>query len=209
VTAPRTVVFDLGGVLVPPSRVVPRLAAGIGVDPAAFAAAYWPPRTAFDLGGSAQEYWSAVVTALGREPEPALLRRLTDIDAHKWSVLPDESAALLAVLAGERITVLSNAPGPLAAAVRAAPWTAAVQRLVFSAEVGLVKPDPAVYARADEEFGTEPGEVVFFDDRPENVAAARAHGWDAHVWEGPDAALAVLGVPRAGTGGRPSRDDVA
>ncbi len=188
----RTVVFDLGGVLVPSSRVIPLLAAEVGVPEADFSAAYWTGRLAFDLGEAAAVYWTGVVRALGREPEPALLERLERIDAHKWSDLPDESAALLADLAGERLAVLSNAPAPLAAAVRAAPWSSVVDALVFSAEVALMKPDPAMYARADELLGTRPGATVFFDDKPENVEAARAHGWAAHVWEGPAAALAVL-----------------
>jgi putative hydrolase of the HAD superfamily len=108
--------------------------------------------------------------------------------------LPQASADLLAYLQGRgvRLAVLSNAPGPLAAAVRAAPWSAGIAHLVFSAEVALVKPDPAIYARADSVYGTEPGDVVFFDDKPENVEAARSHGWDAHVWAGADAALAAL-----------------
>lgn len=177
----RTVVFDLGGVLVPSSRVIPFLAAEVGVPEEDFTAAYWPGRTAFDLGGDAAEYWAGVVRALGREPEPALLDRLGHVDAHKWSDLPPESAELLSRLDGERLVVLSNAPGPLAAAVRAAPWSSVMDALVFSAEVALMKPDPAIYARADELLGTRPGAAVFFDDRPENVEAASTHGWEAHV----------------------------
>lgn len=188
----RTVVFDLGGVLVPSSRVIPLLAAEVGVPEAAFSAAYWTGRVAFDLGEDAVVYWTGVVRALDRDPEPALLERLEHIDAHKWSDLPPESADLLARLVGERLAVLSNAPAPLAAAVRAAPWSSVMDALVFSAEVALMKPDPSVYARADELLGTRSGTTVFFDDKPENVDAARAHGWDAHVWEGPAAALAVL-----------------
>lgn len=193
-SSPRTIVFDLGGVLVPTSRVVPRLAAAVGVDEATFSAAYWVPRTAYDLGGDPVAYWSAVLTGLGRDPEPALLAHLEDVDSHKWSVLPAESVELLDRLRGERIAVLSNAPAPLAAAVRAAPWSAAAQRLLFSADVGVMKPDPAVFALADAELGTRPGAAVFFDDKAENVAAARDHGWAAHVWEGPAAALRTLAV---------------
>jgi putative hydrolase of the HAD superfamily len=135
-----------------------------------------------------------VLRALGRAPDQGLLDRLTQVDAAKWSVLPQASADLLAHLqsAGVPLGVLSNAPGPLAAMVRAAPWSAGIDHLVFSADVALVKPDPAIYARADATYGTTPEEVVFFDDRIENVEAARAHGWDAHVWAGPEAALDVV-----------------
>lgn len=191
----RTVVFDLGEVLVPSGGVIPRLAGELGVTVDEFVPAYWSGRAAFDLGGSAEEYWTGVLAALGRAPEPGLLAWLTEADSVKWSTLPRVSADLLAHLQSrrERLGVLSNAPGPLAAAVRAAQWSAGIAHLVFSAEVALVKPDPEIYAHADSVYGTEPGDVVFFDDKPENVEAARTHGWDAHVWAGADAALDTLG----------------
>lgn len=191
----RTVVFDLGEVLVPSTGVLPLLAAELAVTADEFGAAYWSGRAAYDLGSSADDYWTGVLGALSRAPEPALLRRLTEVDSTKWSTLPQTSADLLAYVQGRgiRLGVLSNAPAPLAAAVRAAQWSAGIAHLVFSAEVALVKPDPQIYAHADSVYGTKPGDVVFFDDRVENVEAARAHGWDAHVWTGADAALAVLG----------------
>jgi putative hydrolase of the HAD superfamily len=190
----RTVVFDLGEVLVPSGGVIPRLSAALGVTVDEFIPAYWSGRVAYDLGGSAQEYWTGVLAALGRAPEPDLLGWLTEMDSVKWSTLPRVSVDLLAHLQGRgvRLGVLSNAPGPLAAAVRAAQWSAGIAHLVFSAEVALVKPDPQIYAHADSVYGTEPGDVVFFDDKPENVEAARAHGWDAHVWAGAGPALAAL-----------------
>ena len=195
VEQPRTVVFDLGEVLVPSGGVIPRLAAELGITVDEFAPAYWSGRAAFDLGGNADEYWTGVLAALGRGPEPELLGWLSEVDSVKWSTLPRVSADLLGHLQGrgERLGVLSNAPGPLAAAVRAAEWSEGIAHLVFSAEVALVKPDPQIYAHADSMYGTEPGDVVFFDDKPENVEAARAHGWDAHVWADADAALDILG----------------
>jgi putative hydrolase of the HAD superfamily len=190
----RTVVFDLGEVLVSSGAVIPRLAAEVGTTVDEFLPAYWSGRVAYDLGATAEEYWTGVLAALGRAPEPRLVERLTETDSVKWSTLPQVSADLLAHLQerGVRLGVLSNAPGPLAAAVRAAAWSAGIAHLVFSAEVALAKPDPRIYAHADSVYGTAPGDVVYFDDRVDNVEAARAHGWDAHVWAGAEAALATL-----------------
>lgn len=187
-----TVVFDLGEVLVPSTGVLPQLAAELAVPEGELAAAYWPHRKAYDRGQDAATYWTSVLDGLGRAAEPGLLARLEDLDSTKWSTLPASSAALLDRLAGERLCVLSNAPAPLAAAVRAADWSGSMKHVVFSADAGLLKPEPEIYAYADGVYGTAPGDVVFFDDRPENIDAARAHGWDAHVWVDPDAALAVL-----------------
>jgi putative hydrolase of the HAD superfamily len=193
-----TVVFDLGDVLVPSAGVLPVLAAELGTAQAPFEAAYWPPRPAYDLGGDADEYWAEVFTALGREPEPGQLRRLSALDAAMWATVPPSTERLLEALAGTRLAVLSNAPRPLAAAVRAAAWSSAVDTLVFSAELGRIKPDPRIYAEADALLGTTSDQVVFFDDRVENVVTARQHGWDAHLWVDPPSALVVLaarGVP--------------
>ena len=188
----RTVVFDLGEVLVPSGQVLPALAAELGVSPERLAGPYWSDRRPYDLGQPAADYWTGVLAGLGRAAEPELVARLCELDARKWSELPPAGAALLDALAGTRLGVLSNAPAALAAAVRAARWSAAFDVLVFSADLELAKPDPAIFAGADARYGTEPAEVVFFDDRPENVAAARAHGWDAHLWVDPATALATL-----------------
>ncbi len=178
----------------PSSGVLPQLAAELGVTEEELAAAYWPPRPAYDRGEPATAYWTAVVGGLGRSPEPDLLAQLERLDSTKWSTLPPSSAALLDRLTGDgvRLCVLSNAPAPLAAAVRAASWSTQVDHLVFSADAALLKPEPEIYAHADGVFGTSPADVVFFDDRADNIEAARAHGWDAHVWVDPDTALSIV-----------------
>ena len=52
--------------------------------------------------------------------------------------------------------------------------------IVVSGEEQLVKPDPAIYALAAERFGHAPEAMLFIDDNLDNVAAARACGWQAH-----------------------------
>nr|WP_286207858.1 HAD-IA family hydrolase [Hephaestia sp. MAHUQ-44] len=48
--------------------------------------------------------------------------------------------------------------------------------IVVSGDERLVKPDPAIYARAIRRFGIVPGESVFIDDSPANVAGAADAG---------------------------------
>jgi len=43
--------------------------------------------------------------------------------------------------------------------------------------MGMIKPDPRIYRRFEEEMGMSGGQVLFFDDRGENLAAAAARGW--------------------------------
>ena len=53
--------------------------------------------------------------------------------------------------------------------------------IVYSHEVGLLKPDPRIYALAARRLAVEPGEIVFLDDVPGHVEAARAAGWHGVV----------------------------
>ena len=66
--------------------------------------------------------------------------------------------------------VLSNADGP------ARPGLAGLGPVVLSGEVGLRKPDPAVYRLAARLLGVAPERCVVVDDVPANVRGAAAAG---------------------------------
>jgi 2-haloacid dehalogenase len=51
--------------------------------------------------------------------------------------------------------------------------------VMVSGDEKLVKPDAAIYRRALERFGLEPGDAVFIDDNRDNVAGAEAVGMAA------------------------------
>lgn len=51
--------------------------------------------------------------------------------------------------------------------------------IVVSGEVGLAKPDPAIFTLAIERLGLVPADTVFIDDSRANVEAAHALGFDA------------------------------
>ena len=51
--------------------------------------------------------------------------------------------------------------------------------IVYSHEVRLRKPDPAIYVLTAERLGVAPREIVFLDDVVTNIDAARRAGWHA------------------------------
>ncbi len=67
------------------------------------------------------------------------------------------------------------------------PFLGLFRDVVVSGKEGLTKPDPAIFNLACERFGIRPEDSVFIDDLPHNVAAARALGFDAHLFTGPEA----------------------
>lgn len=66
---------------------------------------------------------------------------------------------------------------------------------LFSFEVGLVKPDPALYRLLCARYRLDPASCVFLDDAPENVAAAQALGMQGiHFRTYPQARAALEGL---------------
>ena len=69
---------------------------------------------------------------------------------------------------------------------------------VVSHQVGLVKPDHAIYELAIRRIGKPARKIVYFDDNPECVDAARDAGLQAYQAKGVDAVrarLAQLSIP--------------
>ena len=92
--------------------------------------------------------------------------------------------------AGHTVAVLSNAGPDLRAHIdknlgRKVGW----HDIIVSAEVGLAKPDPAIYHLVMQRLSVSPQQCFFIDDIRVNVAAAQEVGWTAHRFKGDYAAL--------------------
>ncbi|HEY7347424.1 MAG TPA: HAD-IA family hydrolase [Ktedonobacterales bacterium] len=72
------------------------------------------------------------------------------------------------------------------------PWFAEAQHIIFSYQVGALKPDLAIYRAVEAATGHPAAGHLFLDDLPENVAGARAAGWDAICFETPEQVQAEL-----------------
>lgn len=64
------------------------------------------------------------------------------------------------------------------------PFLTRFERVVVSAEEGLLKPEPEIYRLLAERAGFTPSDVVFIDDMRENCAAAERLGWRSHRFTG-------------------------
>ena len=77
------------------------------------------------------------------------------------------------------------------------PFLQAFDALVFSCDVGLIKPEPAIYRAALDRAGVAPEEAAFFDDLPAYAEAASRLGIHGRVFRDAKdfpAQLADLGV---------------
>ncbi|TPP10231.1 HAD family hydrolase [Rhizobium glycinendophyticum] len=112
----------------------------------------------------------------------------------------EDSVAVMTGLieAGHDVTMLTNfAADTFAEARKMYPFLNAPRGVTVSGEVGLIKPDVAIYQRHATDFGLEPAHSVFIDDSLPNVEGARAAGWQAVHFTGAEqlkADLRALGV---------------
>jgi len=54
-----------------------------------------------------------------------------------------------------------------------------------SGDLRRMKPEAPIYAHVEAISGLAGAALLFTDDKPENIAAAMARGWKAHLFEGP------------------------
>lgn len=183
----RWLLCDYGGVLAmaPSAADCGALESEAGTGGPDFWATYWRHRPAYDRADTdTAGYWTEV---LGATPAPQRLRRLLELDTLMWS-RPNQSsleAARESTGTGVKLAVLSNAPAPLAERFDHLPWLAPFSPRLFSGDLGMIKPEPRIYALALRALGAAPQDVTFIDDRLDNVVAARRAGLRATLFTDP------------------------
>ncbi|EPE99481.1 HAD family hydrolase [Rhizobium grahamii] len=112
----------------------------------------------------------------------------------------DDSVAIMEGLIddGQDVTMLTNfASDTFREAQVRFPFLTKPRGVTVSGDVGLIKPDIAIYETHAKSFGLNPGATIFIDDSAPNVEGAKAAGWDAVLFTGADklrADLAARGV---------------
>ncbi len=178
----RCILFDLGGVLVR-FRGVERLAAWLGDDEVR--EAHWKrwlgsgSLRAFETGRLSPEefvddFLAELRPGLGRDE---LMRELEEFVG---GPLPGAVELLDELRPHYLVACLSNTNAlhwPRAAAELE--LDRRLHRAFLSFETGVLKPDPEAFEHVGRELDMAPAEILFFDDAPPNVEAARAAGFAA------------------------------
>jgi putative hydrolase of the HAD superfamily len=108
-----------------------------------------------------------------------MVEELNRWDARLWTVQDPAMVAWQLALKqhGLLTAILSNIGDSVQVSVESAfDWIHRFDVLVWSYQLGIAKPDPAIYRHTLAELGTLPEETLFIDDKLENVEAARVLG---------------------------------
>ena len=179
----RAVVFDYGIVLTgpPDAAAWANMLRITGLPEERFHSLYWIDRPALDEGKlTGLGFWQKLLREAELPPDHA--EELNRWDARLWTVENPIMVAWQLKLKqrGLLTAILSNIGADVLASVeRTFDWIHHFDVLVWSYQLGIVKPDPEIYRHTLRELGTNPEETLFIDDRRPNVEAARALGIQA------------------------------
>ncbi|MGD0801753.1 MAG: HAD family phosphatase [Terracidiphilus sp.] len=181
----RAVVFDYGIVLTgpPDATAWAALLRITGLTQEHFEPLFWADRPAYDKGKlTGIGFWENFLRKAGIPPEREKVEALNRWDARLWTVENPVMVAWQLALKqhGLLTAILSNmGDNVLASVEREFAWIHRFDVLVWSCQLGIAKPDPAIYRYTLSKLGVLPEETLFIDDKRENVDAARALGIQA------------------------------
>ena len=202
----QAVLFDYGMVLTGPP--LPEVWHGMqqvtGAEEAPFSEAYWRHRLEYDRGSlTGPNYWRAVGADLGWGLSQNLTEQqvaeLIALDTRLWTQVnqPMVDWALRLRDAGTATGILSNLGDSMMDGVRRElGWMSGFDHMTFSHSLRLVKPDERIYRHAAEGLKLPAENILFVDDRKENVEGAERAGLQAIQYTDHDAFVLEMHVRR-------------
>jgi len=190
----RVVIFDYGEVIsvtpTPADRAVIADLAGVrGTGEARFWDSYFARRGPLDRGtnGGVRGYWRAIASDIGARWDDARVHELWAADFRSWLSINPGTIEIISDLAagGTRLALLSNAGPDFGSYMRHGPLRDYFEAFFVSGELGLIKPEPAIYSRALSDLGVAASAAVFVDDREDNIRGATDLGITGHVFTTP------------------------
>jgi putative hydrolase of the HAD superfamily len=160
-----------------------RITGELGIDRSDLYRAYDETRAARSVGAfdGPEGDMAAIVEAAGVAPSPELIERLVSLErafAETGIEVWEDSLPVVSELRarGVKTALISNCSHSTRGVVDRLRLDQSFDEVVLSVEVGLRKPDPAIYRLALERLGAEPDRAVFVDDQPAYCDGAAALG---------------------------------
>ena len=181
----RAVIFDYGMVLtgLPDSAAHDAMVRLTGLSVDQFENFYWADRHAYDEGKlNGVTFWQKFARDAKLSLRAEEIEELNRQDARMWTTYNPAMLAWQRELkaAGVRTAILSNMGDSVLENIkREFRWIDDFDVLVWSYQLHMAKPDPAIYRHALKELGTRPEDTLFIDDKRVNVDAAQALGMKA------------------------------
>lgn len=187
--------FDLGGVIVRTEFQAPRerLAERLGMEYEDLNKIVFDSDSGLkaSIGEiSSEDHWASVIKRLKR---PASELTAIREEFFAGDIVDRTLVDFIRSLRGKYKTgLISNAWGDLRDFIIREKFDDAFDKMIISAEVGAVKPEPKIFQIALQQFGIKPNEAVFVDDFLINIEGAEKVGMKGIHFKDPESALKQL-----------------
>jgi putative hydrolase of the HAD superfamily len=185
----RAVVFDYGNVLCLEQTLedMKGMALVCGIPHERFSELYWKLRPPYDRGDiDGPAYWKAVVGQQELDLSRDQIATLIQLDSESIT-RPNQGAVQWAELLhheGFPLTLLSNMPLELSRHVtKSFPGLPTFEYLIYSCDYGSIKPELTIYRNCLELLRVAPQDILYLDDRAENVEAAARLGINSVLFD--------------------------
>lgn len=181
----RAVIFDYGMVLTgqPDHDAHAAMVRITGLPVDRFESLYWADRHAYDEGKlTGAMFWQKLIRDAKLGLDQSAVEELNRQDARMWTTTNPamldwqaklkQRGLLTAILSNMGDSVLENMKQKF-------DWLSEFDVLVWSFQLHMAKPDPAIYVHTLQQLGTGPEETLFIDDKQVNIDAARKLGMPA------------------------------
>lgn len=183
---PKAVIFDIGNVLIEwqPERFFDRV---IGEDRRRTFFGAIDLHAMNDRVDSGENFHAVLEETTAANPH---FREELTIWHDRWldmaSPAINHSVRLMAALQARRVPVFSLTNFGIETykiAQTKYPFLSAFDHDFISGHIGVIKPDPQIYETVEKTAGLSGPDLLFTDDRADNIAAAAARGWQTHLFE--------------------------
>jgi len=181
--APEAVIFDFGGVMTgQPKRdaVVHFICTTFHLTPDAFEKVNQEKKQAVKSGKTDLEFWLSYAQKNNVQLPKDWAQNFQTTLKDAIGVNP-QMYALVDQLKkqGVQVGLLSNIDNRLAKIIKDFGFYEPFNPCLLSCEIGAEKPDPKIYQHLLDQLEISAGNVVFIDDKKENIEAAKKLGFDA------------------------------
>ncbi len=190
----KTFIFDCGRVITldQDQSKVTVMAGLLGAPVRDFSVVYHAERSGYDRGTlSAADYWGMVGRHFGSRPDTGMVDKLIALDMDSWFRINPETVAIVRELKrlNYRVLMLSNMnlEGKIrlfgtARILDGEDWLSLFDEVLLSCDLGMIKPDEAIYRACLAKTMAEPSECLFIDDIEVNLEGARRCGITTHLF---------------------------
>jgi len=176
----KCIAFDYGGVISKKQNddIINKMCKIINISSDVFSSIYTKERNNYDAGLiNAEEYWARTLKLINIDIKSIDIKKLIDLDLQSWMDINEDTLRYVKSIKNKiKTAILSNMIYGTLKDIVNFEWFNDFNVCVFSCEEKVSKPDKKIYDILINRVNMDPEYILFIDDSPVNIEAAKKCG---------------------------------